>query len=166
MTKIIKKSKCKFEHGLIVKKNKVIGVPTVVALQLMKLETVYQQWDYLRKQPAYQPGPSLNGFERKSIFDTELPYVDMPDTPVTDARIEEAMAFMEECDKVEETGKVNEQIDEYKALIDWCSGDTFVEGNYEQALDTPCLGNPLELEPHTIVSILMAVVSNPIVMEE
>ena len=166
MAKLIKKSKCTFEEGHIIKKNKVVGIPEIVWLQLNKLELVAQQYMYLKGQPEYQAGPSLDGFERRSALKSDRPYVEKPDTPVIDERVAQAMAFIEETDAVNDAMKVNEIIDEYGELIDWCNAFKFIEGNCTKPIDTPELGNPLELAAYDIVNIIKIIVSSPITLED
>lgn len=166
MTKLIKKSKCTFENGYIIKKNKVVGIPRIVHLQLDKLECMLQQMDYLITQPAGRPGPSLNGWQRKSALKSDRPYFDAPDTPVTDRRVEEAMQFMKEVDAVQDTVDTNKLIDEFGELIDWCAADKFVEGTDHSQLDLYVLGNPLELKPQTVAALLGRLVTSPVQIEE
>jgi len=165
MAKLIKKSKCKFEAGHIIKKNKVVGIPRVIWWQLNRLETMVQQYDYLIAQPPYQPGPSLEGFDRKSIIGNDRPYVSCPDTPVIDKRVKEAMEFMAETDKVNDAAEINKAIDHFGELIDWFDSDKFIEGGCFEIIDTPTLGNPLILDGHDIVTILKVLVTSPIEVE-
>lgn len=162
MAKLIKKNKCTFEAGHIVKKNEIVGIPYKVWAQLNKLELIVQQYDYLKSQPKYSAGPSLNGFERKSALKESRPYIGVPETPVTDKRVKEALEFMAEVDSVNNADEVNQKIDEYGALIDWLAADKFVEGDCFNAIDTPSLGDPLYLAPCDVVSILEYIVKNPI----
>ena len=94
MTKLINKADCTFENNRIVKDDEIVGLPVDVVLQLHKLELMIQQYDYLKMQPCYSPAPSLDGFERKTALKSDRPYVNVPDTPVTDNRVQEAMALM------------------------------------------------------------------------
>ena len=165
MAKLIKKSKCEFEAGIIVRDDEQVGLPFAVWAQLNRLELMLQQFRYLDDQPAYHKAPSLEGFERMSALESKRPYVDRPDTPNIDKRIEEAMAFMEECDKVNDASQINIAIDKFGALIDWCAADKFIEGDCFNVIDTPMLHNPLELTPQEIVEILSLMVESPIVIE-
>lgn len=166
MAKLINKSKCTFEVGVIVKKGKQIGIPFPVWAQLNKLELVLQQYDYLISQPKYQPGPSLDGFERKSDLKTERPYVETPETPVTDKRVAEAMQFMAEVDAINDAVEINEKIDEYGELVDWCNSDKFIEGRCYNVIDTPMLGDPLHLKAEDVAETIGMIVKSPIVMAE
>lgn len=166
MAKLIKKSKCEFEYGIITKKNKQVGIPYCVWCQLNKLELMFQQYTYLKTQPEYQAGPSLDGFERKSLIKSDRPYVSLPDTPTIDKRVNEAMAFIKETDEMNDAVKVNELIDDFGALIDWCSNEKFIEGECYKIIDTPMIGNPLEIKPEAIVVLLKLIVSSPITFEE
>lgn len=165
MAKLIKKSKCKFDNGYIVKKNEIIGIPYTVHMQLTKLDLVMQQYFYLRNQAGYNPGPSLEGFERKSTLTKDRPYVEAPDTPVTDKRVAEAMAFMDEVDALHDADKVNKVIDDYGALIDWLACEKFVAGECFKPIDTPMLGNPLVLDPKSVVAVIKSMIESPIVLE-
>lgn len=161
MAKLIKKDKCKFKQGHIVKKGKVIGLPFAVWLQLNKFELMIQEYWHLRKQPAYQPAPSMDGFERKSMFGNDRPYVEMPDTPTTDKRVGEALAFMAEADAVSDAKMVNQVIDDFGALIDWCNSEEFIEGDCLNVIDTPEIGNPLELDADEIAFVIEKMVTVP-----
>ena len=164
MAKLIKKSKCKFEAGHIVKKDKLIGIPYKVWAQLNKLDLIIQQYDYLASLPKYSPGPSLDGFERMSTLKNDRPYVSAPDTPVTDKRVKEAMQFMAEVDSVHDTAEINNMIDEFGALIDWLATDKFVEGECYNPIDTPVLGDPLALIPDDVAYFIKRIVRNPIML--
>lgn len=166
MSKLIKKSKCSFEAGHIVKKNELIGIPPVVHMQMYKLELMVQQAEYLKAQPNGCASPSLEGFVRKTTLAAERPYVEMPDTPVTDKRVAEAMEFMAEADAVNDTHVINKTIDDFGALIDWCAADKFVEGVCVLPIDLPELGNPLELTPDKVVKFITDLVVEPAVMQE
>lgn len=165
MTKLIKKKDCKFKNCQIVKGDELIGIPRVVWMQLNKLELMFQQYRYLGSQLPGRPGPSLDGFVRESMLDGSMPYIDMPDTPVTDARVEEAMEFMAEIDAVEATTQANQMIDRFKDLVLWCKGKKFVEGDCYDPIDTPALGNPLDLTPKAIAQILHVMAESPVVIE-
>lgn len=166
MAKLIKKDKCKFEAGIIVKKNKQIGIPYEVWCQLNKLELIVQQYMYLHGQPEYQAGPSLEGFVRQSALESERPYIKAPETPVMDKRVAEAMEFVSEVDAVNSANEINQIIDEYGALIDWCNAEKFIEGDCYKLIDTPQLGNPLFLDAKNIARIIKLIVDSPIVIEE
>lgn len=165
MTKLIKKKDCKFKHCQIVKGDELIGIPANVWLQMNKLETMYQQFCYLQAQPKHQAGPSLEGFVRKSMIEDNMPYIKAPETPVTDARVEEAMAFMAEVDAVSSVAEANGMLDRLKDLVLWCDNKKFVEGNCLEPIDTPYLGNPLELKGKHIAKLLKAMASSPIMLE-
>ena len=165
MAKLIKKSKCEFINGHIVKKNELIGIPSNVWLQLNKLEVMVQQHGYIIAQDAYCPGPSLDGFVRRSALKGNRPYLEAPETPVTDKRVTEAMAFMKEVDAVNDVHLINETIDRFGELIDWLDADKFVEGTCTHPIDTPELGNPLELRGEDIAKVIEMLVTCPIEFE-
>lgn len=165
MTKLIKKKDCKFKNCQIVKDDELIGIPRTVWMQFNKLELMSQQYMYLIKQPAYQAGPSLDGFVRKSALDEKMPYIDMPDTPVSDARVEEAFEFMREVDACTNVAEANNMLDRFKDLVLWCDGKKFVEGDCTEPIDTPTLGNPLNFKGEDVAQLLHMFASDPIVIE-
>ena len=165
MTKLIKKKDCKLKNCQIVKGDKLIGIPRIVWMQLNKLDLMSQQYMYLIQQPAYQPGPSLKGFVRKSALDKKMPYLDMPDTPVSDARVEEALKFMREADACANVAEANDMLDRFKDIVIWCDSKKFVEGDCTAPIDTPALGNPLNIKGEDIAGLLHMLASSPIVIE-
>lgn len=154
MPKLIKKSKCSFENGHIIKKNKVVGIPSAVYYQLEKLEIMIQQWSYLSSQRPMSPEPSLVGWERKSKHVADRPYVDMPETPEMDKQVKEAIAFMCEVDAIEEAENINKMIDRFGDLIDWCANPKFIEGDNFNTIDLYELGNPLLMTPEDVVNAI------------
>lgn len=166
MTKLINKTDCTFESNRVVCEGEIVGLPVDVVMQLHKLELMVQQYDYLKAQPKYAPAPSLDGFERKTSVGKDRPYVNVPDTPITDSRVDLAMKFMAEVDKVNEAADVNNMIDRFGALIDWLAVPKFVEGSYTGNIDTPVLGSPLELTPGKVATILSQIIMHPVIMED
>ena len=163
MGKFIKKSKCEFRNGYIVKKNKVIAMPIDVSMQLRRLELTFQQWQYLRNQPAARPMPSLDGFEFRSRLHNADYHVDCPPTPAIDARVEEALAFCEDVDRVADNRELNNLIDQYEQLLRWCDADEFIPGYDNSELDLAELGDPLTLESGDVIALLEMMVTFPAV---
>lgn len=162
-TKLIKKSKLTFEAGHLIKKGKVVGLPVNVWLQLNELETMIQQYDYLKKQKEYSPGPSLDGFERKrSEYFDKILRADIPETPVSDRRVAEAEAFMREVDRTDKANEVNETIEHFHDLMLWCQHDKFIEGECYNPIDLYVIGNPLELTDEEVARIIERMVFNPV----
>lgn len=143
-------------------------LPLDVIGQARKLDLMAQQHDYLKGQPKYQPGPSLAGFKRKSVKNVGRPYLEDPETPVTDARVEEAMKFMAEADAISQVSDVNDAIDELGALFDFLGSDHWFEPTVgvETCIDVPALGNILELTPEEARAILEEIAASPIVLED
>lgn len=161
--KLIKKDKLTFKAGHLIKKNKVVGLPVNVWLQLNELETMIQQYDYLKKQKEYNPGPSLDGFERKrsEYFDNILEVLP-PETPVSDKRTAEAMAFMKEVDQVDKANEVNKTIERFRDLMLWCQHDEFIEGDCYNPIDLYVIGNPLELTEEQVAQFIERMVFDPV----
>ena len=168
MAKLISKKNCQMVDGKIVYNGCTVSIDRAVIMQFNKLETMVQQYLYLAGQPAYSKAPSLDGFERKSLLKAKRKYVGTPDTPMIDKRTAEAMAYMAEVDAVENASKVNEMIDRFGKLIDWAAKDAFfgdLDGD-PCVIDTPELGNPLDLDDEDIIDILDSIVKNPIGLGE
>ena len=144
MAKMYKKSDLTFDNGYVVDSdNNVVCLPDKVAEQINKLETWVQKYGYLKSQPAEQAAPSLDGFERESCFAKARVVVD---TPELDARIARAKSIRDELTNKESCDVVNELIAKMSEMFDWINCDTFVEGTDVVRIDTPTLGNPLEME--------------------
>jgi len=163
MAKLIKKKDCKFKNGYIVKDDKVIGLPTAVWMQLNKLELMMQQYAYLDDQGEYHKAPSLEGFKRASS--KKRSYVTVKETPTIDELVSKAESFMRETDAVNTANDVNKMIDRYGALVDWCASKKFVGGLQDGPLDLVMIGNPLELTPDDIASILLTIAKKPFKLE-
>lgn len=156
MSKLISKKQMIYENGRFYHKDLEVHIEGAVAAQLNKLELMVQQFEYLEEQAPYSAGPSLAGFERKTAIGTNRPYVEVPETPTLDKRAEEAKAFMEEIDAASDAKEINRQIDAFGELIDWCSKvkvPTY-DGTYSPIVDTPVLGDPLDLKAETVVEWL------------
>lgn len=161
--KLIKKSDCVFKNGYIFKADgsEVVSPESAVVLQLIKLETGVQQADYLRSQDPFSPGPTLDGWKRKSIRDGKWK-IDAPETPVHDARVKEAEAFMDEADELAKHHDVQKALDMFGDLLDWVDADEFVAFDGPMVIDTPVLGNPLELETEDVVAMICELASVPV----
>ena len=164
MPKLIKKKDCKFKAGQIVCGDEVVGIPHQVWYQLNKLELMWQQYSYLKRQPKYQKVPSLDGFVRQSALKSKMPYIEVIDTPVTDKRFEESMKFMAEQEQIAAAAETNEMLDKFQSLVIWLDGKRFVEGDCIDPIDTPFLGNPLMLEPEAVSTVLLMIAESPIDM--
>lgn len=164
--KLINKNKLHFENGYIMKKSKVVPIPRVVAMQLKLLDLAMQQRDYLLKQPAYQPAPTLKDFKPASWFENTYT-VTKPKTPVTDKRVEEAMAFIEEMDNVSYAEDAQKHMDEFKPLLDWIADEKMLidDSGWIGRLDIPFVGNPLELDVEEVMEVIIQL-SKPITLED
>lgn len=144
MAKMYKKSDLTFDNGYVVDSdNNVVCLPDKVAEQINKLETWVQKHEYLKSQPEEQAAPSLDGFERQSCF-AKVRIV--TDTPELDARIARAESIRAELQNKEACDVANELIEKMSEMFGWINCDTFVEGTEVVRIDTPTLGNPLELD--------------------
>jgi len=145
--KYVKKSKLDFEDGYILYKGDVVAIDPVVVEQLNHFENVVQQFMYVRKQPKYQPEPSLDGWHKKSAI--KLRPVISATTPILDAEIEKAKMIMAELDSVSNASAINDAFDRYAELIQWLRSKKVVvytnPSRLPEQIDTYEIGNPLEI---------------------
>lgn len=151
--KMYKKSDLTLNHGLLVSKDGDIILPdSRIVYQANALETMVQKTAYLMAQPEATPMPSLDGFERRSIDDSESRKFTV-DTPVMDAKAEEAMKLMDEIDDVATANKANTMLDNFKSLLDFVSQDFVIDcGDQLYKFDTPMLGDVLKLDEADVVN--------------
>lgn len=144
MAKMYGKEELKYEQGYLVDDdgNIVFTDPKVVN-QANLLETLVQQHKYLEAQPKAVAMPSLDGFERKSIFENDTTFT--VDTPLHDAKVKNDLEFMEECDAMCATDAMNKMAKEFIELIRFATSKKIigVDGPATAVFNTPTLGNPL-----------------------
>lgn len=153
--KMYKKSDLTLNHGLLVSKDGDIILPDYrIVQQANALEDMVQETAYLMAQPEATPMPSLDGFERRSIDDSESRKFTV-DTPIMDAKSDEAMKLMDEIDDMATANKANAMIDNFKSLLDFVTQDFVVDcGNQLYKFDTPTLGNVLELTEADVIKAI------------
>lgn len=162
MAKYVKKSKLEFKNGSIVKKSTVVAVDLAIVSQYNRLEELLQRAVYLGEQPDYQPRPSLDGFEFVSIKDLGKFDVEKPETPAIDKKLEEAMQFYEEVESLHKVDGINEVVQQFHALLEFCDNDEVLIGTGDvavQMFDGFMLGNPLELTVDKVMSAIKLVAS-------
>lgn len=153
--KMYKKSDLTLNHGLLVTKDGDIVLPDPrIVWQANKLETKVQKAAYLMAQPEATPMPSLDGFERRSINDSESRKFTV-DTPVMDANTEEAMKLMNEIDDMTKADQANIMLDDFKSLLDFVTQDFVIDcGDQLYKFDTPMLGDVLKLDETDVVNAI------------
>ena len=160
MAKIYKKSELVFVEGYICDKDmNILEVPYPLVEKLCDLDRKLQEKEYLDAQPEGADKPSLNGFKRKSMFDkAALPLVEKPETPIADAREAEALEFMKEVDEVNKVDDFNQVIRDHRDLFELACDDTIITCETQSLapapIDTPVLGNPLELTSDKLLGFL------------
>lgn len=148
--KIYKKSDCTIIDGQITIENEVLPLSPVVYSMLHIMDEQVQKAKFLKKQPKAQAAPTLIGFEKKSSY--SLPYLDKPKTPASDKQVKQAMAIMAETDELEKVGNINTLILELQPLFDWVESEHVTDGHpAHNRIDTPEIGNPLELTSEKLV---------------
>lgn len=153
--KMYNKSDLSMNHGLLVSKDGDIVLPDFrIVQQANELETLIQKMKYLSAQPKAAPMPSLDGFKRRSIDDSESRKFEVS-TPTMDAKADEAMKLMEELDDMAVADKANGMLDDFKSLLDFVTQDFVVDcGNQLYKFDTPMLGNVLMLTEAEVVNAI------------
>lgn len=118
------------------------------------LDTKLQKHAYLAAQPKAQTEPSLEGFKRKSIIED---VVISSDTPLLDEKAAEALAVMDEIDGFNKTSKANHMLNMFSDLVRFVNSDKVVCSELEVEpilIDTPVLGNILELDTEDLVNLI------------
>lgn len=148
--KIYKKSDCTIIDGQITIENEVLPLSPVVFSLLHLMDEQVQKAKFLKKQPEAQAAPTLTGFKKKSSY--SLPFLNRPNTPASDKQVKQAMAIMAETDELEKVGNINALILELQPLFDWVESEYVTDGNpAHPRIDTPEIGNPLELTSEKLV---------------
>ena len=148
--KIYKKSDCAIIDGQITIENEILPLSPDVYSMLHLMDEQVQKAKFLEKQPKAQAVPTLIGFKKKSSF--SLPFIDKPKTPASDKQVKQAMAIMAEADELEKVGNVNALILKLQPLFDWVESEYVTDGYPAHSrIDTPEIGNPLELTSEKLV---------------
>lgn len=164
MAKFYSKSDLTFESGYVVNSDgDVVALPKGVAKQLNDIETMVQEAAWVSAHEVEEREPEK--FERKSAFGF-APTV-TADTPLLDAKIEEAMKLREEIEQQLCADKLTEIIAGFKEAFAFCDEDNFVEGDKVTRLDLPTLGDPLKLTAIGLTKLIGGTVFNgePVVNE-
>lgn len=152
MAKMYKKSDLKFVDGYVLtEEHEVVALPSGIAEQINDLETFLQEMGYLSEQPEPTPAPSLEGFERESIVKT--PHIEVK-TPELDKVEERNRRVLEELRDREATDAVNRVLDKYADTLVFLRGERFVEGDKVVRVDTPIIGNILEITGDEMVNLI------------
>ena len=157
MAKMYNKSQVTFSNGYVIDDDSnVVCLPDKVAEQLNELEEIFQKAEYLKAQDPASPMPSLDGFERESIRQTVTVEAS---TPTLDAKVEEGMKIRNELRKMNNADTMNEFIFKYQEVFHFVQDDTFVEGDKAVFIDTPKLGNPLDIKVDDLLDKLVEYVN-------
>ena len=149
MAKMYSKNNLKFEDGYVLNdENEVVALPSQVAEQFNKLETIIQQQTYLAAQDKAKPEPSLDGFKRESIV--QRPKIIMQ-TPNLDAEEKRCQGILDDIRKASMATEVNKLFDKFDKLMQFLHSDKFVEGTEVVMIDTPTIGNPLTADADSII---------------
>lgn len=155
MQKLVNKSDLVFDNGYITDESgNIWSIGKKVVEQLNDCELALQQTLYMESQPKAVKAPSMEGFKRQSIRTSFS--VGMPETPLVDKKIEESMAMLEELDRVQDAKKTNQVLASFPELVEFLASERVRINDTDdiEIIDTPALGNPLELTPQMFVDIL------------
>lgn len=149
MAKMYFKSDLKFVDGyLIDNDDNVVALPDGVAEQIYDLETCVQKLMYLDDQPDPTPERSLDGFTRKSV--RMVPVV-KADTPILDKKVAEGKQILDEIRELDKSDKINDVISDFEDAFEWFKVERFVEGSKVVRVDTPEIGNILDVDPEELI---------------
>lgn len=152
MAKFYSKSDLTFNSGYVVNHDgDVVALPLGVAEQINSLETFIQKMIYLSGQPEAAPMPNLEGFERTSIVG--VPTI-AAQTPTLDEMEERSRKVLEELRDREGASAVNRVLEKYADALNFLKEPRFVEGDKVVRIDTPVLGNVLELSCEEAVALV------------
>lgn len=151
--KLVKKSKLTFKDGYVYdKKGNLVSIKPIVIKLLNELEECVQRKRHevmVEDMVAEHNAEYTEAMEFKRVHVVELhaPEIVMPDTPVADARVEEAKAFAAECEEVYNVGKANEFLKHMLPLLAWCEDEKIHvrKDDSPDIVDTVFVGNPLTL---------------------
>jgi hypothetical protein len=141
-----KKSDLKLVDGMLVHDGEIVQPDPAIVDLANELETSLQKAAFVAAQPSATPMPSLEGFERVHEDDDVVSEFEAK-TPVTDAKVKEAMAIMDEADDVEAAELANAALTYYAELIKFVKADYVVAVDAARItkFDTPALGSILDL---------------------
>jgi len=165
--KIIKKADVQFEDGMYYMGDETVSIPVKVRIQAEKLDLMWQEYQYLKGQPEYCSGPSLEGFERKSYKAQDRIRICAPETPVHDKVAAEAQAMIRELKAADAAEETNGWIDKFGDLVDFCGSEKFVDEGCTTTffVDAPAIGNLMTLTQDMVAGMLFEMVTSPIQLE-
>lgn len=153
MAKMYKKSDLKFVDGYVLTKDDdVVALPGGIAEQINDLETFIQEMAYIDAQPEAAPVPDLAGFERKSIV--AVPTIEV-ETPALDEMEERSRRILDEMRNREGAKAVNRVLEKYADVLGFFRDERFVEGDKVVRIDTPVIGNILEVSDDDAIALIV-----------
>ena len=158
--KLYKKSDLTFKHNMLVTNdNEVVAIDNEIVDLFNVFETNYQKACYMMNQPDPVPERSIDGFNRKhSGKHAEL----LVPTPRMDAKVNEALALMDELDNASVLEEANEILRSYQPIVDFIRDDEVlgIDGQFSvHKFDTPMLENPLELTMQDLIQAALIIAS-------
>ena len=162
--KMFNKSECTYKGGYIVCNDEIVGIDNEIVDLFNKLETDIQEAEFKRIECIKCPGKLLadkDSFHRKSEFGARIPRMSVK-TPLMDAKFKESMELMEEIDNVDNSEKANEYFEGIMPLIEFVNDPFIVECAQpsQHRFDLPTVGNPLEVDPETLVKLVAGIFFN------
>lgn len=147
MAKWILKNTLTYDNGYLSDvAGNIVMLPKPVHEALEGLDYLVQKSEYQQKYELLNKTVEMPPFKPKSIAENIIK-VDEPETPALDKAIFEAMQIMNDIDAGSSAKRFKAWLDTNAELANFVAGDKFVaEDNVPAAiLDTPRIGNPLEL---------------------
>lgn len=153
--KFVNKEDLKFDGGYVMDlSGEIIGLPEKVWSDLRDLEMLIQKNQYVAKVSKIAAKPEIPEFKFKSAFeaDAKMP---LPETPITDARVAESLAFADEVDKTTDVLAYNNWIERHPELAEFVASDRFIPSAASACrLDAVNVGNPLELTKEKLFDLI------------
>jgi len=160
--KLINKNELVFRNGYFYCDNERVAIDGIVVNQFNEFEEIIQKYNYLEKQGDYHSMPTLDGFEREHISPIEI-NVEAP-TPVLDMEIAKTKAMLSEIDGQSMAEEITRVANHYKEMLYWIGSETIDvrDNNFfdEFRVDTPLLGDPLELTKDVIMEYITHMVTD------
>ena len=157
--KIYNKNDLTYKNGYIICDDKVVSIDNEIVDLLNKLDTDIQraEWRQAKSDNAHEAWKeAMSQFEPKSEF--TLPEIGA-ETPVLDAKIEEAKMLMDDIDAKAYAAQANDYLAGIKPVVLFVQDDSVVE--FEQPtqhrFDLPVVGNPLELDGESLALLVCRV---------
>lgn len=160
MTKLIKKTNCKFKNNMIVCKDKVVAPEFAAYNALHELDRTLQKAEYILEQPKPSPVPSLEGFKFKHVYDERfICNVLSPEVmAIEELKSEEAAMLKKKALNDLINTRLTELRNQWLDAFVFAGHKSFVDCGEDYDWDLPVLGNPLKITGPDLAKALWTIV--------